>query len=97
MLLVVIIGCLFLDSEPLAAGNKGTKHSESSGLWALNKLRKPKKPKVKETNWPRVPIDYFILEKLSRPDWLPHGRLTGEPSRAVPTWTCMASHRQPQS
>jgi len=72
MLLAVIIGCLFLESEPLAAGNKGAKHSESSGLWALNKLRKPKKPKVKDTNWPRVPIDYFILEKIEQSGLAPN-------------------------
>ena len=71
MLLAVIIGCLFLDSEPLAAGNKGTKPSESSGLWALNKLRKPEKPKVKETNWPRVPFDYFILKKIEQAELAP--------------------------
>ena len=66
ILLPIIIGSLLLKPAPLPAEDKDAKLGESGRLWALEKLEKPAKPEVRETNWPRLPIDHFVLEKIEQ-------------------------------
>ena len=66
MLLAANIGCLLLQSLPLPAGDKDAEPGESGRLWALEPLVLPKNPEVQKTSWPRVSIDYFILEKIEQ-------------------------------
>ncbi|MCH7905439.1 MAG: DUF1549 domain-containing protein, partial [Armatimonadetes bacterium] len=39
--------------------------------WSYQPIRKPPIPKVRDTAWPRNPIDAFILEKLESQSWRP--------------------------
>jgi hypothetical protein len=66
MLLAAIIGCLLLQPVPLPAGDKDAEPGKSGRLWALEPLVLPKNPEVQKTSWPRVSIDYLILEKIEQ-------------------------------
>ncbi len=37
---------------------------EQRAFWSFQPLQMPSQPAVKDTSWPRSPIDYFILNKL---------------------------------
>ncbi|MCP4849675.1 MAG: DUF1553 domain-containing protein [Verrucomicrobiaceae bacterium] len=66
IILAAIIGCLLLQPAPLPAEDKGSKPGKNDRLWALEKLGKPINPEVQDTNWPRAPIDHFILQKIEK-------------------------------
>ena len=37
---------------------------EERSFWSFQPIQKPELPKVKQTDWPKAPIDYFVLAKL---------------------------------
>lgn len=41
-----------------------TEHRAGFDWWSLQPVRRPSLPAVKDTSWPRNPIDYFVLERL---------------------------------
>ena len=42
------------------------KPAATAKLWSLRSLKKPALPKVKNTQWPRNPIDHFVLAWLEK-------------------------------
>src|SRR5439155_456579 len=40
--------------------------SESSDHWSFRRPNHPNPPEVKESNWPRNPVDRFVLARLER-------------------------------
>lgn len=45
--------------------------SEYAGHWAFIKPAPVELPKVKQTDWPKVGLDYFVLAELERRGWQP--------------------------
>jgi hypothetical protein len=50
--------------EPGAADSARISRSDEPSYWAFQRPREPSLPAVKSRDWPRSPIDYFILEGL---------------------------------
>ncbi len=46
---------------------------EAKNHWAYQPIRQPELPQVKQVNWPRSDIDYFVLEKLESSSLKPVG------------------------
>jgi Protein of unknown function (DUF1553)/Protein of unknown function (DUF1549)/Planctomycete cytochrome C len=43
---------------------KGIDFAEARNFWAFRPVQDPTPPTVKQKDWPRSPIDYFLLQKL---------------------------------
>jgi hypothetical protein len=43
---------------------KGIDFAEARNFWAFRPVQDPTPPPVKQKDWPRSPIDYFLLQKL---------------------------------
>jgi hypothetical protein len=47
-----------------------------AGFWSFQPIRSPRPPEVRQTAWPRTPIDRFILSALEAKDLPPSGPAT---------------------
>jgi len=53
-----------VSASPAASGVKYVIRPEHREFWAFQPVRKPAIPQVADTNWPKGPIDRFLLAKL---------------------------------
>ncbi len=51
-------------SDPLDPFRVSTAKRAGYDWWSLQPVKRPELPKIKRTDWPRNPIDHFILAKL---------------------------------
>lgn len=55
------MGAIWPGSPTLSSGEK---RAEQRAFWAFQPIRRPALPKVKDSRWPRSPVDYFTLSEL---------------------------------
>lgn len=66
------LGAPWPAAEDVAVKKKEFKLDErKASHWAWKPVRRPRLPKVKQTDWPKNPIDHFILEKLEAEELTP--------------------------
>ena len=73
-LLAVVIVSLILQPVSLVADGESQNPNPSDRFWAFIPPSELAPPKVKDEDWPQVPLDYFILGKIEEAGFLPTQR-----------------------
>ncbi|MFP6873133.1 MAG: DUF1549 and DUF1553 domain-containing protein [Verrucomicrobiales bacterium] len=70
-ILAVVISTLTLQPGSLPAENTGGDSGTGDRFWSFIQPSEPPRPRVKDASWPRVPLDYFILEEIEKSGLIP--------------------------